>query len=207
MEERIYYFEDTKPENTELLLNIVMQKAKERGIKHVVVASTRGETGAKAAEMFQGTGINVVVVTHPKSPSGPILQEEFDKRIRTSGGKVVTTTFAFGGVGSSFRKLPPREPNQPAPQLYYPSYIPPTGELIANVLRLFSQGMKVCLEITVTAADSGAIPVGEDVIAVGGQGKGANTAIIVKSTNTATFFDLDVKEIIAKPNRKMLPRQ
>ena len=207
MEERIYYFEDTKPENTELLLNIVLRKAKERGIKHVVVASTRGETGAKAAEMFQGTGINIVVVTHPKSPSGPVLLEDNEKRIRLYGGRIVTTTFAFGGVGSSFRKLPPREPNQPAPQMYYPAYVPPVGELIANILRLFSQGMKVCLEITVTAADTGAIPVGEDVIAVGGQGRGANTAILIKSTNTATFFDLDVKEIIAKPNRKMLPRE
>jgi hypothetical protein len=65
----------------------------------------------------------------------------------------------------------------------------------------------VCLEITVTAADTGAIPIGEDVIAIGGQGRGANTAILIKSTNTATFFDLDVKEIIAKPNRKILPRQ
>jgi hypothetical protein len=79
------------------------------------------------------------------------------------------------------------------------------GDLIANVLRLFCQGMKVCFEITVMAADAGAVPVGENVIAIGGQGKGSNTAIVIRATNSATFFDLDVQEIIAKPIKKMLP--
>jgi hypothetical protein len=78
------------------------------------------------------------------------------------------------------------------------------GDLIANVLRLFSQGMKVCFEITLMAADAGAIPVGENVIAVGGQGKWADTAIIIKSANTTSLFELDAQEIIAKPIKKRL---
>jgi hypothetical protein len=67
--------------------------------------------------------------------------------------------------------------------------------------------MKVCFEITVMAADAGAIPIGENVIAVAGQGGGADTAIVIKSANTTNFFDLDVQEIIAKPHKKTLPRQ
>ncbi|MCS7119919.1 MAG: pyruvate kinase alpha/beta domain-containing protein [Nitrososphaerota archaeon] len=205
-EEKIIYFEEHRPENTDLLLQIVKKKALERGIKHVVVASTRGETGVKAAELFSGTGINVVVVTHMVGPQGPELLEENEKKIRALGGKIVTCTHAFAGVGSSLRRMPPRQPDQPMPQPYWPPYVPPIGELIANVLRLFSQGMKVALEITVMAADAGAIPVGEDVIAVAGQGRGADTAVIVRSVNTTSFFDLDVQEIIAKPIRKLLPR-
>ena len=73
------------------------------------------------------------------------------------------------------------------------------------MLRLFGPGMKVCLEITVMAADAGAVPVGENVIAVGGQSRGANTAIIIKATNSTTFFDLNVQEILAKPIQKTLP--
>jgi len=65
--------------------------------------------------------------------------------------------------------------------------------------------MKVCLEITIMAADAGAVPVGENVIAVGGQSRGANTAIIIKATNSTTFFDLNVQEILAKPIQKRLP--
>ena len=116
-------------------------------------------------------------------------------------------THAFGGVGSSLRRVPPRVSGQPLPPPYWPAYVPSTGELIASVLRLFSQGMKVCFEITVMAADAGAIPIGENVIAVAGQGGGADTAIVIKSANTTNFFDLDVQEIIAKPHKKTLPRQ
>ena len=56
------------------------------------------------------------------------------------------------------------------------------------------------------AADAGAIPIGENVIAVAGQGRGADTAIVIKSANTTSLFDLDVQEILAKPIQKRLPR-
>jgi hypothetical protein len=56
------------------------------------------------------------------------------------------------------------------------------------------------------AADAGIISIGENVIAVGGQGRGADTAIIIKSANTTSFFDLDVQEILAKTITKRLAR-
>lgn len=144
------------------------------------------------------------MVTHPIGPQGPELLEANEKRIKDLGGKIVTCTPAFGGLPSSLRAGPPRQQNQPAPQPYWPAYVPPMGDLVANVLRLFSAGMKVCFEITLMAADAGAIPIGENVIAVAGQGNGANTAIVIKSANTSSFFNLDVQEIIAKPIRKRL---
>ena len=64
--------------------------------------------------------------------------------------------------------------------------------------------MKVCFEITLMAADAGVIPIGENVIAVAGQGRGADTAIVIKSANTTSLFDLDVHEILAKPIQKRL---
>lgn len=204
MESKIYYFEETKPENTRITLDLVKKKAQEKGIKNVLIASTTGETGVKAVEAFKGSGINIIVVTHQIGPRGPELLEANEKKIKALGGKIVTCTFAFGGVSMSLRATPPREEGKPMPQPYWPSYVPPVGDLIANVLRLFSAGMKVCFEITLMAADAGAIPIGENVIAVGGQGRGANTAIVVKSANTNSFFDLDVQEIIAKPIKKRL---
>ena len=207
MKGTIHYFEEIKPENADILLDLVKEKALEKGIKHVVVASTRGGTGVKAGEAFKDSGVNIVVVTHQIGPRGRELLEENERRMRALGVKIVTCTHAFGGVGSSLRRFPPREPGQPRPQPFWPAYVPPIGGLIANVLRLFSQGMKVCFEITLMAADAGAIPIGENVIAVGGQGRGADTAIVIKSANTTRFFDLDVQEIIAKTIKKRLPRQ
>jgi hypothetical protein len=207
LKDSILYFEDSKPENMEIVLELVKEKAQEKGIKYVVVASTRGVTGVVAAEAFKGSGVNVVVVTHQIGPSGPELLTENEEKIKVAGGRIVTCTHAFGGVGSSLRRFPQREPDQPRPEPFWPAYVPSTGDLIANVLRLFSQGMKVCFEITTMAADAGAIPIGENVIAVAGQGRWADTAIVLKSANTTSFFDLDVGEILAKPITKRVPRK
>jgi len=190
----------------DIVLDLVKEKAMEKGIKHVIVASTRGETGVKAVEHFKDTGINIVVVTHQIGPRGPELLQENEEKIKTHGGKIVTCTHAFGGVNSSLRRSPKREQGQPRPQPFWPPYVPSTGDLIANILRLFSQGMKVCFEITVMAADAGAVPIGEKVIAVGGQGRWADTAIELNTANSSSFFDLDVGEILAKPVSKRVPR-
>jgi hypothetical protein len=207
LKESIVFFEEAKPENMDVVLDLVKAKAQEKGIKHVVVASTRGVTGVKAAETFKGTGIQIVVVTHQIGPRGPELLPENEEKIKAAGGKIVTCTHAFGGVGSSLRRSPPAVPGQARPEPFWPAYVPSTGDLIANVLRLFSQGMKVCFEIVVMAADAGAIPIGENVIAVGGQGRWADTAIVLKSANSSSFFDLDIGEILAKPISKRIPRK
>ena len=55
MEDRIYYFEEDKLENTDTILDLVKKKALETGMKHVVVASTRGFTGLKAAETLKSS--------------------------------------------------------------------------------------------------------------------------------------------------------
>ena len=206
MKGSIVYFEKSQPENMDIVLDLVKEKAMEKGIKHVIVASTRGETGVKAVEHFKDTGINIVVVTHQIGPRGPELLQENEEKIKTHGGKIVTCTHAFGGVNSSLRRSPKREQGQPRPQPFWPAYVPSTGDLIANILRLFSQGMKVCFEITVMAADAGAVPIGEKVIAVGGQGRWADTAIELNTANSSSFFDLDVGEILAKPVSKRVPR-
>ena len=61
------------------------------------------------------------------------------------------------------------------------------------------QGMKVVIEITVMAADAGLVRTDEDIIAVGGSGRGADTAVVLRPVNSNDFFDLKVKEILCKP--------
>jgi len=50
------------------------------------------------------------------------------------------------------------------------------------------------------AADAGAIPVDKDVLVVAGSGRGADTAVILRAAPSHNFFDMVVKEIVAKPN-------
>jgi len=204
MRSSTYYFEKAGQENTDMLLELVRERALERGVTHVVVASNSGSTGVKAAEAFKDSNVEVVVVTLQAGSRGlPELSEENKKRLEELEAKIVRCTHAFGGIGMSLARWAPHQPGAPPPpQPPMPPYIPPLGELIARVLRLFGAGVKVCLEITVMAADAGAIPVDKDIIAVAGTYKGADTALLLKPAYSTNFFDIDVKEIIAKPYSK-----
>jgi hypothetical protein len=73
-------------------------------------------------------------------------------------------------------------------------------EIIAHTLRLLSQGVKVGVEIAVMALDAGLIPYGEPVVAIGGTGRGADTAIVVTPSHASSIFDTKINEIICKPS-------
>jgi hypothetical protein len=75
-------------------------------------------------------------------------------------------------------------------------------ELISSALKLFGNGTEACVETTVMAADAGLIPINAEVIVIAGTGKGADTALVVKPANSTSFFDFNVREIIAKPRVK-----
>jgi hypothetical protein len=113
------------------------------------------------------------------------LSEESAQKIRAAGGKIVYASHAFMGVNGAI---------QGKFNTMYPAGI------IAQVLRLFGQGMKVVVEITAMAADAGVIPVDRDVIAIAGSGRGADTAVVIKPSYSHTFFDIFVREIISKPS-------
>jgi len=186
-EKKIIYFERPGSENTTACLEVVKNALKENEYKHVVVASTTGATGLLFSKALKDTGINLVVVTHSagfKEPNTQEMPEDVRKRIESNGGKVFTgpmlthsleTAFAskFGGL--------------------YPTLI------IAQSLRRLGEGTKVCCEIVMMAADAGLIPEGEEIIAVAGTAKGADTVLVIKSAASKRFLDLKVLEILAKP--------
>jgi hypothetical protein len=90
------YFEKAGKENTKQTLQIAKEEALKRGINHLVVASTFGDTALSAAQMLNGTGIKLVVVTHNTGIREPDLQTfdpEIKKIIENMGGKVHTGWF------------------------------------------------------------------------------------------------------------------
>lgn len=217
IEATTYYFE-SPGNHTDKVLEVARARALERDVKQVVVASTRGETGVKVAEAFKDTDIEVVVVTHQTGHRGPgvqLLTDENRKRLEDLAIRVVTGTDAFeGGVGLGItrRRIPEaaRPPSRTIMEtismmgrMY--ATIPPVARTVASVLRLFCQGVKVAVEVTLMAADAGAIPVDRDVIAIAGTGRDADTALLLRPANTTNFLDLDIHEIIAKPFTKTRP--
>ena len=56
--------------------------------------------------------------------------------------------------------------------------------------------------ITLMAADAGLIKTKEEVIAIGGRSRGADTAVVIKPANLNSFFDIELREIICMPRDK-----
>ena len=186
MEVKTVYFENPGSENTDEVLGIAKRRARELGIKTIVLASTGGNTALKAMEAFQG--LKVIVVSHVAGLREPDIQEfteENRRLVESKGGVVLTTTHAFGGLSRAMRSK-------------YNMYV--LGEIIADTLRIFGQGMKVVCEIAMMAADSGLVRTDEDIIAIAGSSRGADTAVVLKPANTHSFFDLKIKEILCKPH-------
>jgi hypothetical protein len=185
-EKSIIYFSEPGEGNTDRTLEAAKTRAEELGIKNIIVASTRGGTGVKAVEVFKG--YNVVVVTHSTGFRGPgkqELEEAKAEKIRSGGGRILTTGHAFSGVSRAIRRK-------------FDTVGP--AEVVAQTLRLFGQGMKVCVECAAMAADAGLIPADKDIIAIAGSGRGADTAVVIKPANSSRLFELVVREIIAKPS-------
>ena len=102
---QIVYFEKPGAANTERTLEIAKKRAEELGIKTILVASTQGDTGIRAVELFGGH--NVIAVTHSTGFVEPNLQELTDEKraaIESAGGRILTCQHAFGGVGRAVRK-------------------------------------------------------------------------------------------------------
>ena len=59
--------------------------------------------------------------------------------------------------------------------------------------------MKVCVEVALMAADGGYVANAEEIIAIGGTGEGADTAVVLKVAYTTNFFDLKIREVLAMP--------
>jgi len=206
-----YYFENRGEQNTDKTLELAKARALERNVKHVVVASTRGVTGVKAAEAFQDTGIEVIVVTHQTGHVGAGVQQLTDEnrnKLENLDTMVVTGSDALeGGIGLGITRRQTTDAARPTAETrsmvslmrrMIPT-IPPVVRIVASVLRLFCQGMKVAVEVTLMAADAGVIPVDQAIVAIAGTGRGADTAIVIQPANTTNFLDLDIHEIIAKP--------
>jgi hypothetical protein len=179
------YFEQPGPENTEETLKLAKERADTLGIRNIVVASSTGNTGAKASELFKG--YNLVIVSHVTGFRKPDFQEFLPQNrgiIENNGAKILTTTHAFGTLGRAVKnKFGTIQ----------------TDEIVANVLRIFGQGTKVCCETSCMAADAGLVRTDEETVAVGGTRSGADTAVVLKPANTHSFFDLEINEVVCKP--------
>ena len=186
MESRITYFENPGPENTEETFRIANRRAKELGIRTIIIASTIGASAIRAVEVFKG--LKVIVISHSTGIREPNIQEFNDENrrlVESKGGIILTTTHTFSGISRAMRKK-------------FDTVA--TEDIIANTLRIFGHGMKVACEIVMMATDCGLVRTDEEIIAIAGRKNGADTAVVLKAVNSHDFFDLKIREILCKPH-------
>ncbi|NIO00358.1 MAG: hypothetical protein GTN93_34705, partial [Anaerolineae bacterium] len=148
-----------------------------------------------------GSDLKLIFVTHQtgyREPGVQLLPPETRRKLEEDGATVYTGTDVLTGtveVGMS-RQRPPRTTAQEG---RLPWIVPPVPTIVAHTLRLFSQGVKVCVEIAMMAADSGLVPVDKPVVSVAGSHAGSDTAMVITPATSNRIRDMKLHEILAKP--------
>lgn len=178
------YFDAPGKENTQKTIEIAVQAIQEYGIRHVVLATSTGYT-AQCFPVLEG--VKVVCIPHAygfKEPGKNELSEETIGQLRDKGFHVFACSHALSGAERSlsgkFGGVGP-------------------VEIIAHTLRFFGQGMKVCVEIATMAADGGLIPPNTPILSIGGTGRGADTAVIMRAAHANHLLDTKIDRILCKP--------
>jgi len=182
-------FEKTGIDNTEKALEIALTAARDLGLD-LVLATTGGGTVPVALELAEKLGYTgkIVAVTHcfgSREKGKNILDPAKMQEFRDKGVTVVTAAHALSGAERGLSKK-------------FSGVYP--VEIVANTLRMFGQGTKVCVEIAMMALDAGTIEYGKPVIAVGGSGRGADTVCRLTPEYTADLMGTRIHEFLCKPS-------
>lgn len=194
---QVYYFDTPGADNTRFVVEAVSQRLEAGGTTKVIVASTSGETAVEFVHKLKGKAEFFCVSGAPYrrewGEGWPCIKEEYRQELDRLGVTVIDK----------------------APYVFHSSVLEAAEwsgafaeRLVKETLYCFGQGMKVAVEVVLMAVAGGYVTPYEDVISIGGSGKGADTAIVLRATYPACIFDkdpskkLEIKEIIAMPVSK-----
>ncbi|MCL4535323.1 MAG: hypothetical protein M1370_09230 [Bacteroidetes bacterium] len=188
-EAKTLYFDRPGPANTPIIVKAAVERALELDIGYILVASSTGATARQALAAGEAAGYRgqwVVIGSHVgfREPGRNRMDAATRRELEERGVHVFFGTHALSSVSRSFR-------------LKWGGI--DMLETIAEVLRLFSPGIKVCIEMSVMAADAGLVPVDQDIVAIAGTGGGADSSLVLRPANQNRFFELKIREIIGKP--------
>lgn len=203
IERNVRYFEKPGKGNTAATIGAVRDYLKEDNeTAAVVVASISGQTALKAKEVLSQITIPVVCVTGSPSWQNypehelPLIPATTRTALEKAGVIIVdsvpsslsdTIEFSFARYG--FRS--------------------PTWIFIETLLAVGGYGLKTAVECVLMATDGGHIPPFKEVVSIAGTDKGADTAIVTRSTFSSTVFSgapekrLVINEILAMPRNKV----
>ena len=203
IERNVKYFEKPGKENTKATIEVVRAYLEEdNGAAALIVASISGQTALQVKQALVEISIPIVCVTG--SPNWrnypeyefPLIRARTRTELEKAGVAIVdsvpsslsdTIEFSFARYG--FRS--------------------PTWIFIETLLAVGGYGLKTAVESVLMATDGGHIPAFKEMLAIAGTEKGADTAIVARSTFSSTVFSSDPKkrlvinEILATPRNKI----
>ena len=187
MEKSITYFEKPGKDNTDELIACVKERLTEGDIKYVAIASASGESALKLYEALADLDVTIVNCTHHmgfKEPNKADITPEMINKLENLG---ITTFMGSHALSATGRGITNK----------FGGFTP--IDMIAASFRCICQGFKVCAEIAIMLADAGLVPVGEEIITIGGTAKGVDTAVVMTAANMTKVFEMKFHEIIAMP--------
>ncbi len=202
VERTTLYFEHPGQGNTGRTIKAVRAYLEAgNAVEAVVVASITGATAAKVADAMGDLGVPIICVTGPPSWQAmpeyhfPLLAGPKRRELEAAGVTIVdcvpsslSDTIEFSYARYGFRS--------------------PTWLVVETLLAVGGYGLKTAVECTVMATDGGFLKPFREVVAMGGTDKGADTAVVVRSTFSSTVFSSDsdrrliIHEILAMPRNK-----
>ena len=196
---KVYYFDEPGKQCTEGVIEAVKDTVKETKIDCLIIASTSGETALKFAKALKNKKIRIICVSEPPSrrvfgDKWPCINQETRKKLEKQGVIIVDRVpYKFHDSVLEMAKW----------------YTPVPEHIVGDTFAFVGgQGLKVAVEVMFMAVQGGYVEPNREVIAVGGYGGGADTAVIVKTCFPEDLFSsdierrLEVREIIAMPRKK-----
>jgi len=197
MKRVVRYFAEYGPQNTEAVIEAVVERLRDGDLSALVVASTSGRTALKFAQQIGPNLVRIICVSDPpQADSYPGIAPENRELLETLGVLIVdrvpyaSTAYSWGASENVYGALDLRV-------------------LFFDAFRIVGgNGLKVAIEVGLMATDGGVVQPGERLITVGGTSEGADTAIVMKAAFSQNLMAKDpskrpeVHEILAMPTTK-----
>jgi hypothetical protein len=196
----VTWFAEPGPQNTSATLAAALRRARELNLSRIVVASDTGKTAKQVLATF-GKDFRVVVVTNAPNLALPVAKlhdylprfAEHKRALVAAGTEKIPASLSGAQVddlrraGATVLRLDWKK-------------ISAFARVDFRCIERLGVAVRVALCVAVAAYIDGALPAGEEVIALAGTGfggGGADTALVVRPA--AAWRDWRVLETIARP--------